>query len=80
MYSTTISWGMNRETVCEPVTDNTLGDLISRLQSMWNANAFTLNFSAKIMENDKIIYDGLINQYVINGFRYIAIKEMMNNG
>lgn len=80
MYTTTISWGKNRETVCEPVTDNAIWNLISRLQSMWNANVTTENFSAKIMNDGKLMYDGPINQLVIDGFRYNVMKEMMKNG
>ena len=80
MYSTIISWGKNRETVFEPVTDDTIWNLIARLQSLWNANVTTENFSAKIMNDEKLMYDGPINQFVIDGFRYNVMKEMMNNG
>lgn len=80
MYSTTISWGKNRETVFEPITDNTIWNLISRLQTLWDANVTTENFSAKIMNDEKLMYDGPINQLVIDGLRYNVMKEMMENG
>jgi hypothetical protein len=78
MYTIEISWGEKRECVFNPLQEETIWGVISRLQTLWNANTSTLNFSAKITENGNIIYDDRINQYVIDGFRYHAMKEVMN--
>lgn len=75
MYTIEISWGTCREYKVKPINAETFSDLISVLQGAWEANVQTLNISAKVCENDKVIYDGLLNQYVVNGFRYMAIKE-----
>jgi len=77
MYTIEVSWGEKRECVFNPIQEETIWGVILRLQTLWNANTSTLNFSTKIMENDKIIYDGPLNQFVIDGFRYDVIKEMM---
>lgn len=80
MYTIEVSWGVNRETVCTPIIEETFQRVIDILQTMWNANTTTYNFSAKITKDDKIIYDDRINQHVIDGFRYQLLKEMMSNG
>ena len=83
MYTIEVSWGANRETVCPPIieeTSLTSQRLIDILQTMWNANTTTYNFSAKITKDNKIIYDDRINQHVIDGFRYQLLKELLSNG
>ena len=84
-YNIEFSWGEHLETCCNKIkTTGGVVDLISRLQSGYNANTTTENFSAKIWEftptrDEKLIYDGIINQYVIDGFRYNHLKEMISN-
>ena len=75
MYTIEISWGTCREYKVKPINAETFSDLVSVLQGAWEANVQTLNISAKVCEDNKVIYDGLLNQYVVNGFRYMAIKE-----
>ena len=75
MYTIEISWGACREYKVKPINAKTFSDLVSVLQGAWDVNVQTLNISAKVCEDNKVIYDGLLNQYVVNGFRYMAIKE-----
>jgi hypothetical protein len=75
MYTIEISWGTCREYKVKPIAAESFDKMISVLQGAWDVNVQTLNISAKVCENDKCIYDGPLNQYVVNGFRYKAMKE-----